>query len=42
MNESQENIEEYYNSGKNRMMLIVFVDMIADMLSNIKLNPTVT
>ena len=41
MTESKENIEEY-NSGKNRMMLIVFVDMIADMLSNIKLNPTVT
>ena len=41
MNESHENIEEY-NPGKNRMMLIVFVDMIADMLSNIKLDPTVT
>ena len=41
MNESHENIEEY-NPGKNRMMLIVFVGMIADMLSNIKLNPTVT
>ena len=41
MNESHQNIEEY-NPDKNRMMLIVFVDMIADMLSNINLNPTVT
>ena len=36
-----ENIEEY-NPNKKRKTLIVFDDMIADMLSNKKLNPTVT
>ena len=35
------NIEDY-NSNKKRKTLIVFDDMIADMLSNRKLNPTVT
>ena len=32
---------EKYNPNKNRKILIVFDDMIADMLSNIKLNPIV-
>ena len=36
-----ENIEEY-NPHKKRNILIVFDDMIADMLSNKKLNPIVT
>ena len=35
------NIEEY-NLGKNREVLIVFDDMIADMINNKKLNPVVT
>ena len=35
------NIEEY-TSNKKRKILIVFDDMIADMLSNKKLNPVVT
>ena len=35
------NIEQY-NLNKKRKMLIVFHDMIADMLSNKKLNPRVT
>ena len=35
------NIEEY-NLNKKRKILIVFDDMIADMLSNKKLNPIVT
>ena len=35
------NIEEY-NPGKNRAVLIIFDDMIADMISNKKLNPVVT
>ena len=35
------NIEEY-NPNKNRKILIVFDDIIADMLSNEKLNPIVT
>ena len=35
------NIEDY-NPNKKRKMLIVFDDMIADMLSNKKLNPVVT
>ena len=35
------NIEEY-NPNKKRKILIVFDDMIADMLSNKKLNPIVT
>ena len=36
-----ENIEKY-NPGKEINSLIVFDDMIADMLSNKKINPTVT
>ena len=35
------NIEEY-NLGKKRKVLIVFDDIIADMISNKKLNPIVT
>ena len=35
------NIEEY-NSNKELKLLIVFDDMIADMLGNRKLNPIVT
>ena len=35
------NIEEY-NPNKERKILIVFDNMIADMLSNKKLNPIVT
>ena len=34
------NIEEY-NPGKKRKILIVFDDMIADMINNKKLNPIV-
>ena len=33
---------EDYNPIKNRKVLIVFDDMIADMISNNKLNPIVT
>ena len=33
---------EEYNPNKKRKILIVFDDMIADMLSNKKLNPIVT
>ena len=33
---------EHYNPGKNRKILIVFDDMIADMINNKKLNPIVT
>ena len=35
------NIEEY-NIGRKRKILIVFDDMIADMINNRKLNPVVT
>ena len=35
------NIEEY-NVGKKRKILIVFDDMIADMINNKKLNSVVT
>ena len=35
------NIEEY-NPNKNKKLLTVFDDMIADILSNKKLNPVVT
>ena len=35
------NIEDY-NPGKKRKVLIVFEDMIADMINNIKINPVVT
>ena len=41
MDDNYENIKEY-NPNKKREMLIVFDDMIADMLSNKKLNPIVT
>ena len=41
MDDIYESIEEY-NSGKERKILIVFNDLIADMLSNEKLNPIVT
>ena len=40
MGDIYKNIEEY-NSNKKRKILIVFDDMIADMVSNRKLNPTV-
>ena len=33
---------EYYNPGKKRKILIVFDDIIADMINNKKLNPAVT
>ena len=33
---------EHYNPRKNRKVLIVFEDMIADMINNKKLNPIVT
>ena len=33
---------EHYNPRKNRKLLIVFDDMIADMINNKKLNPIVT
>ena len=33
---------ENYNRGKKRKILIVFDDMIADMINNKKLNPVVT
>ena len=41
MDDIYENIEEY-NPDNEQKILIVFVDMIADMLSNKKLNPVVT
>ena len=41
MDDSYKNIEEY-NSNKKRKILIVFDDMIADILNNKKLNPIVT
>ena len=41
MDDIYEKIEEH-NSNKKRKILIVFDDMIADMLSNKKLNPIVT
>ena len=40
MNDIYNNIKEY-NSNKQRKTLIIFDDMIAYMLSNKKLNPTV-
>ena len=36
-----ENIEDY-NPNKKRKILLVFDDMIADLLSNKKFNPVVT
>ena len=41
MKDVYKNIEEY-NLGKKRKVLIVFDDMIADMINNKKLNPIVT
>ena len=41
MGDIYKNIEEY-NPNKKRKILIVFDDMIADMLSNKKLNPIIT
>ena len=41
MDDICKNIEEY-NSNKKRKILIVFDEMIADRLSNKRLNPTVT
>ena len=41
MEDVYKNIEEY-NLGKKRKILIVFDDMIADMINNQKLNPIVT
>ena len=41
MNDIYKNIEDY-NPNKERKILIVFDDMIADMLSNKKINPIVT
>ena len=41
MNDIYQNIEEY-DVNKKRIILIVFDDMVAYMLSNKKLNPIVT
>ena len=41
MDDIYKNIEEH-NPNKKRKILVVFDDMIADMLSNKKVNPTVT
>ena len=41
MQDVYKNIEDY-NPGKKRKLLIVFDDMIADMINNRKLNPVVT
>ena len=41
MQDVYKNIEEY-NPGKKRKILIVFDDMIADIINNKKLNPVVT
>ena len=41
MDDIYKNIE-YYNPNKKRKILIVFDDMITDMLSNKKFNPIVT
>ena len=40
-NHMDDNIEDY-NPSKKQKMLIVFDDMIADILSNKKLHPVVT
>ena len=40
MQDVYKNIEDY-NPGKKRKVLIVFDDMIADMINNKKLNPVV-
>ena len=41
MQDVYKNIEDY-NPGKKRKILMVFDDMIADMIGNKKLNPVVT
>ena len=41
MQDVYKNIEEY-NVGKKRKVLIIFDDMIADIINNKKLNPIVT
>ena len=41
MQDVYKNIESY-NPGKGRKILVVFDDMIADMINNKKLNPVVT
>ena len=41
MQDVYKNIEDY-NPGKKRKILIVFDDMITDMINNKKLNPVVT
>ena len=41
MRDVYKNIEDY-NLGRERKILIVFDDMIADMINNKKLNPIVT
>ena len=41
MEDVYKNIEDY-NPGKKRKILIVFDDMVADMINNKKLNPVVT
>ena len=41
MQDVYKNIEDF-NSGKKRKILIVFDDMIADMINNKNLNPVVT
>ena len=41
MDDIYKNIEEY-NLNKKRRKLIIFYDMIADMISNKKINPVVT
>ena len=41
LNNMVENIEAY-NPNKKRKTLVIFDDMIADMLSNKKFNPVVT
>ena len=41
MRDVYKNIEDY-NLGKERKILIIFDDMIADMINNKKLNPIVT
>ena len=41
MQDVYKNVEDY-NLGKKRNVLIIFDDMIADMINNKKLNPIVT
>ena len=41
MQDIYKNIEEY-NIGKKRKILIIFDDMITDIINNKKLNPVVT